>query len=219
MADRWNEGSYPGHESYGDGDNGRFNEPGRGYPSGGDSRYNQHGGRSGAGADYSRGMNDGDRSHGEGAFDQDRSGQSGYDQYRSGGPERDWADRAGDEVRSWFGDDDAERRRDIDQHRGKGPKNYSRSDDRIREDVCDRLSDDARTDASDIDVTVASGEVTLSGTVTDRQSKRSAEDCLDGVSGVQHVQNNLRVKLRQDESSGNTASLGDVGPPASAATT
>ena len=29
-----------------------------------------------------------------------------------------------------------------EHHRGKGPKGYTRSDDRIREDVCDCLTDD-----------------------------------------------------------------------------
>src|SRR4029077_3266456 len=32
---------------------------------------------------------------------------------------------------------------------GKGPKGYVRSDDRIRDDVCDRLSDDDDVDASE----------------------------------------------------------------------
>ncbi len=40
--------------------------------------------------------------------------------YRGGGPrrpqrDRDFFERAGDEVRSWFGDEDAERRRELDQ--------------------------------------------------------------------------------------------------------
>jgi hypothetical protein len=81
-------------------------------------------------------------------------------------------------------------------HRGKGPKNYVRSDDRIREDVSDRLSDDAHLDASAIEVTVESGEVTLIGQVDDRRAKRRAEDCADDVSGVKHVQNNLRCNDR-----------------------
>ena len=58
-------------------------------------------------------------------------------------------------------------------HRGKGPKGYTRSDDRIREDVNDRLSDDDMLDASDITVTVSGGEVTLEGRVGPRQGKRA----------------------------------------------
>jgi osmotically-inducible protein OsmY len=112
---------------------------------------------------------------------------------------RDWWDRTKDEVASWFGDDDAQRRRDRDEreqgrHRGKGPKNYTRSQERIKEDVSDRLSDDSFLDASDIEVQVNGNEVTLSGQVDSRYSKHRAEDLAEDVTGVSHVQNNLRVK-------------------------
>ncbi len=84
-------------------------------------------------------------------------------------------------------------------HRGRGPKNYSRSDDRIQDDVCDRLSDDESVDASGIEVSVSEREVTLSGEVDSKQAKRAAEDCAEAVSGVNHVQNNLRVKDSQSQ--------------------
>jgi len=80
------------------------------------------------------------------------------------------------------------------EHRGRGPKNYTRSDDRIREDVNDRLSDDAWLDATEIEVTVSVCEVTLNGTVNSRDDRRRAEDLAEQVSGVKHVQNNLRVE-------------------------
>lgn len=113
--------------------------------------------------------------------------------------ERGFMDRASDEVSSWFGNDDAERRRRMDerergQHRGRGPKGYKRTDARILEEVNDRLADDPFVDASEIEVRVAEGEVTLTGTVDDRNAKRRAEDLAEHVSGVAHVQNNLRVK-------------------------
>lgn len=116
--------------------------------------------------------------------------------------ERGLLDRAGDEVASWFGDDDAARRRRQDaregdwgaqHHRGRGPRNYQRSDERIREDVNDRLTDDPHVDASHIEVAVKDREVTLTGTVRSRFEKRHAEDIAEAVSGVTHVQNNLRV--------------------------
>ena len=94
-------------------------------------------------------------------------------------------------------------------HRGKGPKGYTRPDDRIREDVNDRLADDDMLDASDIAVTVSGGEVTLEGQVDSRQAKRQAEDCVENCSGVKHVQNNLRVRDRSgDQSSGATGGQG-----------
>jgi osmotically-inducible protein OsmY len=127
-----------------------------------------------------------------------------------GNRERDWWDRATDEVSSWFGDEDAERRRRMDHHRGRGPKNYTRSDDRIREDVSDRLTDDPLVDASDIEVSVSNQEVTLNGTVASRNERRLAEEVAEQVSGVKYVQNNLRVKDRHPQSgmSGTSGTFG-----------
>ncbi|MCZ4094571.1 BON domain-containing protein [Sinorhizobium psoraleae] len=127
-------------------------------------------------------------------------GYSGQRPYRGHGApseerrQRGFVDRARDEVASWFGDEEAERRREMDQHRGKGPKGYTRSDSRIHEDVSDRLSDDGALDASNIEVSVLNGEVQLSGFVDSKWAKRRAEDCADDVSGVTHVQNNIRVQ-------------------------
>jgi hypothetical protein len=120
-----------------------------------------------------------------------------------GAGDRDWLDRASDEVSSWFGDDQAERRRRMDKmrdknFRGRGPKGYRRSDERIREDVNDRLTDHQYLDASDIDVSVKEGEVTLSGKVFDRADKRLAEDVAESVTGVKNVQNNLRTDKNWD---------------------
>lgn len=44
-------------------------------------------------------------------------------------------------------------------------------------------------------MTVESGEVTLAGSVEGRRAKRRAEDLADTVSGVRHVQNNLRYGM------------------------
>jgi hypothetical protein len=77
---------------------------------------------------------------------------------------------------------------------GRGPKGYTRSDERIREDVCDRLSDDDEVDARDITVTVKSAEVILEGTVADRRTKHRAEDIAESVSGVKEVTNHLRAR-------------------------
>lgn len=92
--------------------------------------------------------------------------------------------------------------------RGKGPKGYTRSDDRIREDICDRLSDDDTIDARGISVTVSNGEVTLDGHVSSRLAKRAAEDCAERSSGVGNVQNNLRVRQESEgqDSGDNSAS-------------
>ena len=151
-----------------------------------------------------------------GAYSSDYGGYSGRGDYERPGrdrEERTWWDRTTDEVSSWFGDEEAERRRDRDRqmnYRGRGPKNYNRSDDRIKEDVNDRLSDDPFIDATEIDVTVQNAEVTLVGMVNDRSEKRRAEDLAESVSGVKNVENRLRVG-RSSESrfpEGNTGTTG-----------
>jgi hypothetical protein len=106
-----------------------------------------------------------------------------------GDDDRGFIERVGEAVSSWFGTDEGQHR----HHRGRGPKGYARSDDRIREDVSDRLGDDWLVDATEIEVAVLNGEVTLSGTVDGREQRRRAEDIAESVSGVKHVQNNIRV--------------------------
>src|SRR6185369_1990030 len=82
-------------------------------------------------------------------------------------------------------------------HRGKGPSGFMRSDDRIREMVCEALENDHNVDATNIEVTVKSGEVMLSGTVDDRMQKRMAEDCVEQVGGVKDVQNQIRIATQR----------------------
>ncbi len=84
-------------------------------------------------------------------------------------------------------------------HAGRGPKNYQRSDERIKEDVSERLSSDDEVDASEVELEVKNGIVTLTGTVCSRREKRLAEDCCEDVSGVKDVTNHLRVKNKADE--------------------
>jgi hypothetical protein len=79
-------------------------------------------------------------------------------------------------------------------HRGKGPRNYTRADERIEEDVNEHLTQDGRLDATDIRVAVAGGEITLEGSVDSRDAKHRAEYIAEAVSGVRNVQNNLRVQ-------------------------
>lgn len=78
-------------------------------------------------------------------------------------------------------------------YRGRGPKGFQRTDERLRELVCERLHDHHDVDATDIDVTVSDGEVTLAGTVADRHTKMLAEDLAESVSGVKDVHNSLKV--------------------------
>ena len=150
--------------------------------------------------------------------EQDRFGSSAFGRGSRDDDERGFFERAGDEVRSWFGDDDHGRdARQGEHHRGRGPKGYQRSDERILEDVNDRLTDDPHIDASEIQVSVSNREVTLDGTVNSRFEKRHAEDLAESVSGVGHVQNNLRVQQYADAGMGGsmlsgTGAAGAGGP-------
>ena len=219
-----------GREGRGGRESGREGYWGRGWENERDddrreSRYGSYG-RSGAERGYSEGMRDyssqrynyptGFRST-ESYGERDRNYDYDRERYDRG-EDRGWWDRASDAVASWFGDEDAERRRRQDQqreYRGRGPKGYRRSDERIKEDVNDRLSDDYYLDASDVEVAVTNSEVTLTGTVNNREDKRRAEDIAESVSGVTNVENRLRVKQGRygDYSSTSTgASMGTSTP-------
>jgi osmotically-inducible protein OsmY len=78
-------------------------------------------------------------------------------------------------------------------HKGKGPRGYQRSEERIKEDVCDRLCDHPAVDATNINIEVSGTEVVLTGTVSSKEEKRRAEDIAEGVSGVRNVENRIRV--------------------------
>ena len=97
--------------------------------------------------------------------------------------------------------------------RGRGPKNYTRSDDRIREDLCERLSDADEIDASNLTVTVNQSVVTLEGEVPHRSMKHWAEDMAESCSGVRDVDNRLRVQSpesRQASSTGEQRTSGQT---------
>lgn len=119
----------------------------------------------------------------------------GRQTYGSWGPIEHWTNRRDTEYGGYG-------------YSGRGPRNYQRNDERIREDVIERLTDHPGLDASDIEVRVESGDVILSGMVDDRRQKRMAADICEDVFGVRNVQNQLRVRQmagfnipRRDENS------------------
>jgi osmotically-inducible protein OsmY len=95
---------------------------------------------------------------------------------------RDW-NRPAYEGRDWR-----------ESYSGRGPRGYQRGDERIREDICERLTEDPRIDASDVDVQVSSAEVTLSGSVRTRDEKHFTEGVVERILGVREVNNNLKVR-------------------------
>jgi hypothetical protein len=87
-------------------------------------------------------------------------------------------------------------------HVGRGPRGYQRPDDRIREELNDRLTAHGLIDATDIECRVVNGEVTLTGYVDSRAAKRAAEDVADDLYGVREVHNQLRVRSNAVDETG-----------------
>ena len=169
-------------------------DAGRGYARGGRMASGGTGGY-----DYERGYGDGGRPRFEGR-DRGYGGQDRGERWEQRGREAgretgDFFRRAGEKVASWFGgadtpDRDRDRGRDF---RGLGPKGYKRADERINDEAHERLTDDPWVDATNIIITASGGEIILSGTVENREAKHRAERCVEDISGVNHVQNNLRI--------------------------
>jgi osmotically-inducible protein OsmY len=77
---------------------------------------------------------------------------------------------------------------------GKGPKSFKRSDERIKEELSELYTRHHDIDASDIELEVKDGEVTLSGSVPERRMKYLAEELAENSMGVREVNNQIRVK-------------------------
>jgi osmotically-inducible protein OsmY len=127
------------------------------------------------------------------------SGQYGFGRRGQFGSQSGWG-----ESDYGYGEGQSRQSRQYDygqrgQFSGRGPKGYRRSDDRIKEDINERLTQHPDIDAWEIEVQVSSGEVTLTGTVDDRQAKRRAEDVAEQVSGVKDVQNQIKVKKGDED--------------------
>lgn len=98
----------------------------------------------------------------------------------------------GEEYGGWFGDH-PEDSRSLHHSRRAGPRGYVRSDERIREEICERLADRADLDVDDVSVVVTQGRVTLEGSVPNRQMKHRIDALCDDSAGVREVDNRIRV--------------------------
>ncbi len=109
-------------------------------------------------------------------------------------PERHPDNRIYGEVRSYGELHEGQRSwADLKSHRGRGPKGYARSDERLTEIICERLTDDGHIDATDIAVQVRQGEVILNGQVPDKFTRWRVEDVVESVAGVRAISDRLRV--------------------------
>ena len=75
-----------------------------------------------------------------------------------------------------------------------GPKGYQRSDERMREEICDELMQTDHIDSSEVTVEVTGGKVTLDGSVPERWMKHAIEDLAAACPGVQEVDARIRIK-------------------------
>lgn len=179
----WGGGHAPGYGRQGERGQERMADEGwrAAGSSGSDVRWHDRGGASGSrgspyGEPYGRGFGSDGGARGG-------SGQQGRDQY---GPAS-WGGEGGGAASGARGG----------QFSGRGPKGYKRSSERIREDVCERLSAHPEIDASEIEVKIEEAEVVLTGSVGSRREKRLAEDCCEGIPGVDDVRNELRVQRNE----------------------
>ena len=194
-------------------------------------------------SDYDRGR--GERGHFEGwraaggdyDYDDDRDYRRNRSYYSRGEAERGYGRSHDDEYRSGAGtayrggmtryssDDDyryggAYRDDDDDRpsYRGHGPKNYKRSKEQIHDEIGRTMTHDHDLDAREIEVKCKDeGEVTLDGYVNSRRDKRRAEYHAYEVTGVRHVQNNLRIHDKHDSVAADPEATNEVGTTTSAA--
>jgi osmotically-inducible protein OsmY len=189
----YGQGQGYGRESYGRESFGRYGYGGPSFR--GEEGYGQGHGREGWSRSGYGGTRGGESYRGEERFG-DGSGRSSSS-YRYGGqgsfrPESQWGQGGyrpesqwGRSGQEWAGGSMTQERR--------GPKNYKRSDERIREDVCDVLTN-SDLNCEDVEVNVKEGEVTLTGTVQSSEERREMERIAERLPGVKDVTNQLRVK-------------------------
>ena len=103
-------------------------------------------------------------------------------------------------------------------YRGMGPQNYKRPDERIRDDVYERLTDSHDIDARHIMVDVNQGNVTLTGTVPERQMRYAAEDLVEGCMGVSNINNQLKVQDLENLGTSGATTTGTTASPTSTST-
>lgn len=84
-------------------------------------------------------------------------------------------------------------------HRGRGPKDWSRDDQQVYVEVCERLLHDRLIDARGIEVEVEAGVVTLKGEARAAADPWLAQRLVVETPGVKGVQLELTVRLRPPE--------------------
>jgi hypothetical protein len=181
-------------------------------------------GQAGQGRDYESGFGRGGqnwqgRGTGQGSYGQDRQSQRYGQQWGQGSQQPGWqGSRYGQAGygQDWMEDDAEMQYYDTPvtytytefwlvpgPYSGIGPDNYTRSSERLREDIIQRLTQHGEINAANINVEVNDNcEVTLTGEVDNRQAKRMAEDVAESVWGVNDIHNQIRVRGKDKQSRG-----------------
>jgi osmotically-inducible protein OsmY len=171
------------------------------YGRGDDNMMGTSGGRR-----YSQGSSDRDRDYGQSRWSRsDRPREA-----REGGYDYNWEGDYSQHFEDFGTTSGLQHRQAPDQsfsefwsapgpHYGRGPKGYQRSNERIQEDLCERMTHHGHLNAEDIEIDVNNGQIILKGTVDSRQAKRLAEDIAESVTGVSQVINQLQIKQQGEE--------------------
>jgi osmotically-inducible protein OsmY len=221
------QGSY-GQRGYGSAGQGNYGQRQGGYGQGGQGGYGP--GTFGQGSygqgNYGQGRygqgNYGQDSYGQDSSGQDSSGQDSYGQGhgRYGRHEQSWGSGSYGMGQGRYGQGGyGAEREGLGQGHGygqgaysgsqrvrRGPKGYKRSDERLKEDISERLMNSVHIDAAEVSVEVQNGKVTLEGSVPERRMKHQIEDLVDNCPGVQDIDNRVRVARGESESESGTAS-------------
>jgi osmotically-inducible protein OsmY len=108
--------------------------------------------------------------------------------------DRGYEDRADADDRSWMdrcADDELAGR---SHHRGRGPKHWSRGDQQLYEEVCERLLRDRLIDARVIEVEVEDGVVSLRGEARAAADPHLIERLVRETPGVKAIGLDLRIR-------------------------
>ncbi len=93
----------------------------------------------------------------------------------------------------------AERREEQGRRQANsGPRARRKSDESLRQEIRDILTADPELEATDIEVEVEGGAVTLRGAVVDSDARLLAEELVDSLAGVREVHNRLRFEREEE---------------------
>jgi len=116
-------------------------------------------------------------------LDRDRSNENNYGEYR----------QQFNPSNEWNRSSESQQNQTQGEFYGRSPKGYTRSDERIREDVCEALMRQGEIDPSEIEIEVKDGIVTLQGTIESRQAKHRLESKLESILSVKDIENRLQI--------------------------